>query len=56
MAQLDERCEHILKQTFDLSIDFTCQEAIQVLKKWGIVTEDPTGRLLPLEIEECKIK
>lgn len=56
MAQLDERCEDILKQTFDLSIDFTCQEAIQVLKKWSIVTEDPTGRLFPLEIDTCKIK
>lgn len=52
---LDYRCEQVLREKFSLSVDFTCEKALPVLIKWGLVTtaDESSGLLQPVSLSQC---
>lgn len=52
---LDYHCEKILQQKFNLSVDFTCEEALPLLIKWGMVTtiDESSGLLQAVSLSQC---
>lgn len=44
-ADLDTKCERLLRRRFSLPLDFTAEQAIPALCKWGLVACLPDGRL-----------
>lgn len=42
---LDTKCERLLRRHFNLPLDFTAEQAIPALGKWGLVVRQADGRL-----------
>jgi len=56
LRKLDEICEDILEKKFEVCVDFTCEQAIEILHRWGIVHHDDHGKLHPLPLSETVSK
>lgn len=44
-GDLDTKCERLLRRRFSLPLDFTAEQAIPALCKWGLVARLPDSRL-----------
>lgn len=53
LESLDDICENILQERFEICVDFTCEQAIDVLQKWGIVVVSSEGRLTSAPITDA---
>lgn len=53
VKKLDAICENILQERFEVRIDFTCEQAIQILKKWAMVRTSSEGHLTSVSISEA---
>ena len=52
VGELDQTCERILKEEFECPVDFTCEQAIDILEMWGVVSESTdtkTPVLVPVD-------
>jgi len=52
LERLDHICEETLLNRFELCVDFSCAQAIEILQKWGMVLESQGGHLTSVSIEE----
>lgn len=48
VGQLDVSCERILDREFECTVDFTCEQAVDILKMWRVVSERDDGTLVPV--------
>jgi len=55
VEQLDQRCERILNDEFECRVDFTCDQALEILSLWGVVSESTNGGLSTLVPVEPQI-
>lgn len=53
LKKLDKICEDILEEKFELCIDFTCEQAVEILQRWGIVSQSPEQHLTSVPITEA---
>jgi hypothetical protein len=37
LQELDHACEQILEEQFECKVDFTCEQAVDILRMWGVV-------------------
>jgi hypothetical protein len=55
LAQVDEAIEQYLKGTFGIDVDFDVEDALERLKREGVVTERPDGTLETLPPREAAL-
>ena len=48
LADLDAHCESVLEREFETTVDFTCEQAVDILTMWRVVSVRSDGTLVPV--------
>lgn len=54
-ADLDARCERLLHKRFALRVDFSVEDALRRLCRWGLVARQPDGRLQAQPLQDALV-
>nr|XP_010942348.1 uncharacterized protein LOC105060376 [Elaeis guineensis] len=53
IQELDQRCEQLIKEEFGVECNFEVEDAVQKLKKLGIVARDTIGRIFCVNLKRA---